>query len=79
MLLNEFNINIVLKKYSSMLSLLSFNVFSSFILYLLEYLQREEPIQELIQDLRFETATSKIKATPDGEFLIASGASQLNS
>ncbi|KAF5201558.1 Nucleolar protein [Thalictrum thalictroides] len=28
---------------------------------------------ELIQDLRFETATTKIKATPDGEFLIASG------
>ncbi|OMO65302.1 pre-rRNA-processing protein ESF1 [Corchorus olitorius] len=28
---------------------------------------------ELIQDLRFETATSKIKITPDGEFLIASG------
>ncbi|XP_057548925.1 uncharacterized protein LOC130827271 [Amaranthus tricolor] len=28
---------------------------------------------ELIQDLRFETATTKIKATPDGEFVIASG------
>nr|POE85782.1 nucleolar protein 10 [Quercus suber] len=28
---------------------------------------------DLIQDLRFETATTKIKATPDGEFLIASG------
>lgn len=28
---------------------------------------------ELIQDLRFETATSKIKITPDGEFLIVSG------
>lgn len=28
---------------------------------------------ELIQDLWFETATTKIKATPDGEFLIASG------
>ncbi|GAV56912.1 NUC153 domain-containing protein [Cephalotus follicularis] len=28
---------------------------------------------ELLQDLRFETATTKIKATPDGEFLIASG------
>ncbi|KAF3788508.1 Nucleolar protein 10 [Nymphaea thermarum] len=28
---------------------------------------------ELIQDLRFETATTKIKATPDGEYLIASG------
>ncbi|XVF56273.1 hypothetical protein PTKIN_Ptkin06aG0105700 [Pterospermum kingtungense] len=28
---------------------------------------------ELIQDLRFETSTSKIKITPDGEFLIASG------
>ncbi|KMT15164.1 hypothetical protein BVRB_3g062780 [Beta vulgaris subsp. vulgaris] len=34
-----------------------------------DYMQRVE----LIQDLRFETATSKIKATPDGEFLIASG------
>lgn len=33
------------------------------------YLQRVE----LIQDLRFETATTKIKATPDGEYLIASG------
>ncbi|KAJ4716803.1 Nucleolar protein 10-like [Melia azedarach] len=28
---------------------------------------------ELIQDLWFETATTKIKVTPDGEFLIASG------
>lgn len=28
---------------------------------------------ELVQDLRFETATTKIKATPDGEYLIASG------
>ncbi|KAK9740743.1 hypothetical protein RND81_03G057300 [Saponaria officinalis] len=28
---------------------------------------------ELIQDLRFETATTKIRATPDGKFLIASG------
>ncbi|PPS04701.1 hypothetical protein GOBAR_AA15975 [Gossypium barbadense] len=28
---------------------------------------------ELIQDLRFETATSKIKITPDGEYLIVSG------
>lgn len=34
-----------------------------------DYLQRVE----LIQDLRFETATTRIKATPDGEFLIASG------
>lgn len=34
-----------------------------------DYMQRVE----LIQDLRFETATTKIKATPDGEFLIASG------
>lgn len=32
---------------------------------------------ELIQDLWFETATTKIKVTPDGEFLIASGALQL--
>ncbi|XP_015902996.3 uncharacterized protein LOC107435875 [Ziziphus jujuba] len=38
-----------------------------------KYLQGEEAIQDLIQDLRFETATSKVKATPDGEFLIASG------
>lgn len=34
-----------------------------------DYMQRVE----LIQDLRFETATSRIKATPDGEYLIASG------
>lgn len=33
------------------------------------YLQR----LDIIQDLRFETATTKIKATPDGEYLIASG------
>ncbi|CAI9285291.1 unnamed protein product [Lactuca saligna] len=33
------------------------------------YLERVD----LIQDLRFETATTRIKATPDGEFLIASG------
>ncbi|XP_056162338.1 uncharacterized protein LOC130136204 [Syzygium oleosum] len=33
------------------------------------YMQRVE----LIQDLRFETATTRIKATPDGEYLIASG------
>ncbi|XP_030540849.1 nucleolar protein 10 [Rhodamnia argentea] len=33
------------------------------------YMQRVE----LIQDLRFETATTRIKATPDGEFLLASG------
>ncbi|KAH9615052.1 hypothetical protein KSS87_006733, partial [Heliosperma pusillum] len=35
----------------------------------LDYQQRVE----LIQDLRFETATTKIKVTPDGEFVIASG------
>ncbi|XP_017247710.1 uncharacterized protein LOC108218998 isoform X2 [Daucus carota subsp. sativus] len=34
-----------------------------------DYLQRVD----LIQDLRFETATTRIKATPDGEYLIASG------
>ncbi|KAI4348607.1 hypothetical protein L6164_009314 [Bauhinia variegata] len=28
---------------------------------------------QLLQDLRFETATTKIKATPNGEYLIASG------
>lgn len=28
---------------------------------------------QLIEDLSFETATTKIKETPDGEFLIASG------
>ncbi|XP_047316243.1 nucleolar protein 10 [Impatiens glandulifera] len=28
---------------------------------------------ELVQDLKFEIATSRIKASPDGEFLIASG------
>lgn len=32
---------------------------------------------DLIQDLRFETATTRIKATPDGEFLIASGYCEL--
>ncbi|KAH0865205.1 hypothetical protein HID58_082416 [Brassica napus] len=34
-----------------------------------QYMQRVE----LIQDLKFETATTRIKATPDGEYLIASG------
>ncbi|KAF7146569.1 hypothetical protein RHSIM_Rhsim04G0111000 [Rhododendron simsii] len=34
-----------------------------------DYMQRVD----LVQDLRFETATSRIKATPDGEYLIASG------
>ncbi|KAL7128478.1 hypothetical protein ABFS83_14G319700 [Erythranthe nasuta] len=34
-----------------------------------DYLQR----LELVQDLRFETSTSRIKVTPDGEYLIASG------
>ncbi|KAG0497332.1 hypothetical protein HPP92_002023 [Vanilla planifolia] len=33
------------------------------------YLQRVD----LIQDLRFETATSRVKVTPDGEYVIASG------
>ncbi|CAE6076498.1 unnamed protein product [Arabidopsis arenosa] len=33
------------------------------------YMQRVE----LIQELKFETATTRIKATPDGEYLIASG------
>ncbi|KAF8114741.1 hypothetical protein N665_0034s0080 [Sinapis alba] len=33
------------------------------------YMQRVE----LIQDLKFEDATTRIKATPDGEYLIASG------
>lgn len=28
---------------------------------------------DLIQDLKFETATTRIKVTPDGEYLIASG------
>lgn len=32
---------------------------------------------ELIQELKFETATTRIKATPDGEYLIASGAFHL--
>lgn len=39
-------------------------------LFISDYMQRVD----LIQDLRFETATAKIKATPDGEFLIAAGA-----
>ncbi|KAL1534145.1 nucleolar protein 10-like [Salvia divinorum] len=34
-----------------------------------EYLQRVD----LVQDLRFETSTSRIKVTPNGEYLIASG------
>ncbi|KAL8459694.1 hypothetical protein ACS0TY_036152 [Phlomoides rotata] len=34
-----------------------------------DYLQRVD----LIQDLRFETSTSRIKVTPDGEYVIASG------
>ncbi|KAJ0246784.1 Embryo sac development arrest 7 [Hirschfeldia incana] len=34
-----------------------------------QYMQRVE----LIQDLKFETATTRIKSTPDGEYLIASG------
>ncbi|KAK1273208.1 hypothetical protein QJS04_geneDACA022269 [Acorus gramineus] len=34
-----------------------------------DYMQRVD----LIQDLRFETASTKIKVTPDGEFVIASG------
>ncbi|XP_073102570.1 uncharacterized protein [Elaeis guineensis] len=34
-----------------------------------DYLQRVD----IIQDLRFETATTKIKVTPDGEYVIASG------
>ncbi|PKI50858.1 hypothetical protein CRG98_028765 [Punica granatum] len=34
-----------------------------------QYMQR----MRLLEDMRFETATTKIKATPDGEFLIASG------
>ncbi|CAA0838719.1 embryo sac development arrest 7 [Striga hermonthica] len=34
-----------------------------------DYLQR----MEFIQDLKFETATSRIRFTPDGEYLIASG------
>lgn len=28
---------------------------------------------QLLEDLRFTTATTKIKATPDGEYIIASG------
>ncbi|RWW48009.1 hypothetical protein BHE74_00045970 [Ensete ventricosum] len=34
-----------------------------------DYLQRVD----LIQDLKFETATTKIKVTPDGDYVIASG------
>jgi ribosome biogenesis protein ENP2 len=51
---------------------LSVFVFSySFIVYflLLGYTQNVQ----LIEDLRFTTATTKIKATPDGEYIIASG------
>ncbi|KAF6171216.1 hypothetical protein GIB67_001931 [Kingdonia uniflora] len=34
-----------------------------------DYMQRVE----LLQDLRFQTSTSRIKITPDGEFVVASG------
>ena len=37
--------------------------------YVKDYMQRVE----LIQDLKFGNATTRIKATPDGEYLIASG------
>ncbi|CAI9782845.1 unnamed protein product [Fraxinus pennsylvanica] len=36
-------------------------------------LPRSEELSVKIQDLRFETATTRIKVTPDGEYLIASG------
>lgn len=45
------------------------NVLENLVSYCSDYMQRVE----LIQDLKFETATTKIKATPDGEFLFASG------
>lgn len=32
---------------------------------------------DLIHDLRFETATTKIKLTPDDQYVIASGVSSL--
>lgn len=35
--------------------------------------QKDHDKVSLLQDLWFETSTSKIKATPDGEYLIASG------
>ncbi|PON38647.1 Guanine nucleotide-binding protein, beta subunit [Parasponia andersonii] len=35
--------------------------------------QKDQDKVSLLQDLWFETSTSKIKATPDGEYLIASG------
>jgi ribosome biogenesis protein ENP2 len=34
-----------------------------------EYLRRIE----LVQDLQFDTASTRLKATPDGQYLIASG------
>lgn len=53
--------------------ILFLGVFFSFInllvFSLVDYLQR----LDIIQDLRFETATTRIKVTPDGEYLIASG------
>jgi len=55
---------------SSPFSLFSFSLIHSFtFLLLLGYTQNVQ----LIEDLRFTTATTKIKATPDGEFIIASG------
>ncbi|MFS7889277.1 putative nucleolar protein 10/Enp2 [Helianthus anomalus] len=46
-----------------------FIIFNSFLSLCIDYMERVD----LIQDLRFKTATTRIKATPDGEFLIASG------
>ena len=38
------------------------------------YLLEDNDKVALLQDLWFDTSTSKIKPTPDGEYLIASGA-----
>ncbi|KAG6735350.1 hypothetical protein POTOM_062083 [Populus tomentosa] len=35
--------------------------------------KKKRPSRKLVQDLTSPTATSRIKVTPDGEFLIASG------
>lgn len=53
---------------SSFLILLNSLVFF-YLFFMVDYLQR----LDIIQDLRFETATTRIKVTPDGEYLIASG------
>lgn len=49
-----------------------YSFFSYSLLLLLLLLGYTQNVQ-LLEDLRFRTATTKIKATPDGEYIIASG------